>query len=136
MCSSDLRLRELGGPPLFQQGLQVIGGWLPSQLRTSDMAFRYSEAGIIILLSETEAAGAVLLADRIRSRIGTVELKHKGQRVPLAISVGAAATDQIKDPATLSGQALVVLADETLRAAVRDQTRSLARPAEAPRRTP
>lgn len=86
--------------------------------RPADLGARYGGEEFAVILSETDAAGAWSIAERIRSAVAALEIPHTGslaERVTVSIGV-ATAYPQVGQPAT----ALVQEADEALYEAKRN----------------
>jgi diguanylate cyclase (GGDEF)-like protein len=71
------------------QVLQEIAHILKTQCRQSDLAGRYGGEEMIVLLPETEDAGALAIAERIREMIADHEtIDGKGQPIRVTVSIG------------------------------------------------
>jgi len=81
--------------------------------RTTDMPVRYGGDEFLVLLVGLDASGALLLAERLRTAIAAVEMRHEGSVLHCTVSVGVASADV--DTPNLS--ALIGHADRALYAA-------------------
>jgi len=81
--------------------------------RTTDMPVRYGGDEFLVLLVGLDAEGALSLAERLRSAIAEVEIKHEASVLRTTVSVGVASADD--DTPNLS--ALIGHADHALYAA-------------------
>lgn len=73
------------------QVLQNIAYILQTQCRQSDLAGRYGGEEMIILLPETDAMGALAIAERMREMIQEHEtINGKGQPIRVTVSIGVA----------------------------------------------
>ena len=72
-------------------------------LRESDMVARYGGEEFVVVLPDTTAEEAVVVAERLRRGIGTAPFAVEGQEQPLSISVsiGVATTQDPMEEATL-----------------------------------
>ncbi|MGQ9920485.1 MAG: GGDEF domain-containing protein [Desulfobacca sp.] len=71
------------------QALQEIARILQTQCRQSDLAGRYGGEEMIVLLPETEAAGALAIAERIRQMIAAHEtIDAQGRLIRVTVSIG------------------------------------------------
>ena len=62
--------------------------WIKESLRSSDIIFRYGGEEFVILLSDTDASGAELLAERIRSSIERHTIAYGMETVKITASLG------------------------------------------------
>jgi diguanylate cyclase (GGDEF)-like protein len=81
--------------------------------RPEDMAARYGGEEFAIVLPGTELAGATAVADRIRTRVESIEIVHAGSEVSryVTLSVGVAAAIPRKDNTQTT---LIAAADQAL----------------------
>ncbi len=70
--------------------LRTIAKIMESQLRAYDIAARYSHEGFIALLPETNAEGALIVAQRLRSIVMEMNFTRIGYPNPITISMGMA----------------------------------------------
>ena len=68
--------------------LAATGALIPHLLRTSDFAARYGGEEFLILLPDTNLEGARIIAEKIRTAIGEIELA--GEDIHLTASIGVA----------------------------------------------
>jgi diguanylate cyclase (GGDEF)-like protein len=69
--------------------LKVVASTIENEVqRISDMAFRYGGEEFCALLPNTDAHGALKVAENIRSRIETTDFKFNGKKVLITISIG------------------------------------------------
>ena len=61
------------------------------ELRTTDVVARYGGDEFMCLLSETGAAGAAVVAERIRKRIAEIPITAGPEPIPTSVSIGVAA---------------------------------------------
>ncbi len=62
--------------------------WIKESLRDSDIVFRYGGEEFVILLSDTDAIGAELLAERIRSSIERHTIAYGMETIKITASLG------------------------------------------------
>jgi diguanylate cyclase (GGDEF)-like protein len=95
------------------QVLKRIAGCMAWSVgRSGDLAARYGGEEFVILLPETDNAGALALADRIREEIEGLDIQHRGSvRGRVTASIGAAA---IRPQAADRPDMLVEAADKAL----------------------
>lgn len=70
--------------------LRSLADVLRDCARCSDLLFRYAGDEFIIVASHTDAAGATLLAERIRVQVSRLGLTSKAGEMALSVSVGVA----------------------------------------------
>ncbi|WP_336407773.1 diguanylate cyclase [Gallaecimonas kandeliae] len=90
--------------------LQHTATLLTSQLRTTDKAGRYGGEEFALLLVDTDADQARLLADRLCSSLAATPAKVGGQVIPITISAGIAQATE----AMANAHAWVKAADQAL----------------------
>jgi len=71
--------------------LKVIGGVLKGAIRDVDIPSRFSSDEFAIILPETNASGAAIVAERIRSRVANHGITHNWHNLKVTTSVGLAA---------------------------------------------
>jgi diguanylate cyclase (GGDEF)-like protein len=70
--------------------LTAAAKWIKGSLRNSDLVFRYGGEEFVILLSDTDLAGAELLAERIRNNIERHTLAYDMTTIKITASFGVA----------------------------------------------
>lgn len=70
--------------------LKVVSSVLRDCVRDVDVAARYSGDEFAIVLPETNAAGAAVVAERIRQRVGTQSITHNWNNLKVTASIGLA----------------------------------------------
>jgi len=102
--------------------LKRVAAEIASSLsRPADLAVRYGGEEFLLLLPDTDAAGAALLAEIVRSRIERLAVPHEGggaNRVVTA-SLGAATYDPRANAVVDRPEELIEQADQQLYAAKR-----------------
>lgn len=82
-------LNDTYGHPVGDQALSGVGAALRSVLRESDFAGRNGGEEFAVVLPDTDAAGAVLVAERIRAAIADISLPGIGASVTASVGVAA-----------------------------------------------
>ena len=72
------------------QVLQVVAGTCIASIRQIDILGRYGGEEFVILLPETSADRAMRVAERLCSRIASLELEFEGRRLQITASAGVA----------------------------------------------
>ena len=100
------------------QVLQDIAAILMTQCRRSDLAGRYGGEEFIILLPETDAIGALAIAERIREQIEQHQtVDGKGQTIQVTVSIGIAHCAAAELSRLDSPERIIQYADDALLAA-------------------
>jgi diguanylate cyclase (GGDEF)-like protein len=102
------RINDEGGHPVGDEALQLIARVLRSAVRTFDLVARQGGDEFAILLPNTAAREALLLAERLRSEITRERILGR----PLSASIGVAARERGLSPATV--RSLVEASDQAL----------------------
>ena len=77
--------------------------------RSSDNFFRYGGEEFVILLSNTDAVGAQLLAERIRINVEATAIRHNKKTISITVSIGLTELKQVDN-----SQSLLERADKAL----------------------
>lgn len=81
--------RQFG--PLTCDALQkIVSHALRGALREVDVAAKYNDANYAVILPQTNAAGAALVGERMRQRIGNQAIVHNWHNFSVTASVGVA----------------------------------------------
>lgn len=91
--------------------LRELAGVVTRQLRTEDIFARYGGEEFGIILRDTDAEKAFIIAERVRRGVETYKFTHEGQTISVTVSLGSATLDKERHPDT---KALVQAADELL----------------------
>lgn len=90
--------------------LRAVASLLAGSIRTSDILARYGGEEFILFLPETDAAQALLLAERLRSLIQELPIDYAGQRFHTTTSIGLVTSP--REPENL--EAMIAQADHAL----------------------
>jgi diguanylate cyclase (GGDEF)-like protein len=71
--------------------LSSVAKWIKESLRDSDAVFRFGGEEFVVLLSETDLAGAELVAERIRNTIESHTLAYDMEAINITASMGVCA---------------------------------------------
>lgn len=101
---------HLKGDEILRKVAEIVQ---KSVMRPSDQASRYGGEEFVVILPETAANGAYLLAEEIRKNVEALNIPHEGSKIAacLTISIGIASVVPSGDDTALS---LVKLADTAL----------------------
>jgi len=94
--------------------ISEIARRLQQSAREMDVVGRYGGEEFMMLLPETTAKGAFILAERIRQTVSQATFQSEGRTFSITASVGVCSS---KDCETLNEQSIVANADKALYAA-------------------
>lgn len=84
------RLNDTMGHQMGDKFLVAVAEAIPAQLRTEDLFCRYGGEEFVIALTETDAAGALRAADRVRLAVAEIRIDHDSAPRSVTVSVGVA----------------------------------------------
>jgi diguanylate cyclase (GGDEF)-like protein len=93
------------------EALRVVAACMQATCRIEDVVCRFGGEEFGILVPNTPADRALIMAERLRNNIEKLQLVHRGMPVPMTASFG------IADVATFTDQELLSAADRALRLA-------------------
>lgn len=102
------------GHPFGDEVLQAVGDVLAKNARTTDVACRYGGEEFAVILRETDLVGANVFAERVRTQLEMLMIRHKGKQVAVTASLGISSNELCMNPMDLSRQWLVESADQAL----------------------
>ena len=70
--------------------IRAVADLIQQTVRSTDMVFRYGGEEFVVLLSNTDIKGAVLLAERIRRMVDACDITCNGANISATISAGVA----------------------------------------------
>ena len=108
------KINDTYGHPFGDRVLQAVGESLNASLRSSDIACRYGGEEFVIILNKASLHGGLSAAQRMRERLAALDLRPKGERVPITASFGVVSTDQFLDPVKLTMAELMDAVDKAL----------------------
>jgi two-component system cell cycle response regulator len=73
--------------------IRAVGCILETSRRSSDIAVRFGGDEFVLLLPQTDLAGAQVVAERIRQAVENASIEHAENAFSLTVSVGFACTD-------------------------------------------
>ncbi len=85
------------GSSVGDQVLQKVAAILERSLRSQDMVARWGDDEFLILLPGQTGNSALQAGERLRKRVGAMELSAMEESVGVTISVGAAGVDTALD---------------------------------------
>ena len=93
--------------------LITVAKIIKSNIRGMDMASRYGGEEFTVLLNDTRKEDALIVAERIRSKVEQFDFCYEDQHVKVTISLGVATFDKEANPVTVP-KLLVDQADQAL----------------------
>lgn len=84
------RVNDTWGHPAGDAVLRDLAAQLKTAVRPTDLLARYGGEELGLLLPYTTAVEAVVVAERMRTRVASYEFVFDGQRIPVTISLGVA----------------------------------------------
>ena len=105
------RINDTYGHPAGDAVLRQIVGYAGRRLRTEDVVARIRGEEFAVILRGTDRNAGALVAERLRSTIGTLPVVSDGKAIPVSISVGVAT---LACTAERSATALIAIADRRL----------------------
>ena len=116
-------INDTRGHAVGDQVLQLASAVFQRQVRSTDVLGRYGGEEFCVALPQTDIAGAMLTAERIRRAISAQAFQTSAGLVPLTISIGVAALTPQDSAAGNALDSLLERADQALRAAKRERNR-------------
>jgi two-component system, cell cycle response regulator len=111
-------LNDTYGHPFGDEVLQRIAETISAETRSCDAACRYGGEELALILTETKAADAWIVAEHLRNKIRALRFIVRGIRVLVTASLGVAeALDVAEREGTVTPKTLVAAADLALYAA-------------------
>jgi diguanylate cyclase (GGDEF)-like protein len=94
LCLFDLdffkRINDTYGHAAGDAVLRAFAGAVQGQIRATDAFGRYGGEEFLLMLPETPAPDAVVLAERVRRVIAALRCQHEGSEIGMTVSVGVA----------------------------------------------
>ncbi len=107
-------LNDNFGHPFGDMVLQRIGDLLSGHCRATDAACRYGGEELTMILTETSGDGAMIVAERLRQAIESMDLRPKGKPVVVTASLGVIDAASLGPSAGVTSDALLKGADDAL----------------------
>ena len=84
------RVNDTYGHPAGDEVIRQVARLVREQIRDSDVAGRYGGEEFGVVLSDTDKAGAQIIAERLRKAVENLDVQHDGQSIRFTISLGVA----------------------------------------------
>ncbi len=102
LCMLDLdhfkQVNDRHGHAIGDTVLKVFAETAAATIRTVDRIGRFGGEEFLLVLGETDAGGAEIIADRLRTAIEAMEITTMRGRVPVTVSVGMATSRDGDEP--------------------------------------
>lgn len=83
-------INDTHGHAAGDQVLKSVAQTLRATSRCADTTFRYGGEEFVILLNKTDAQGAAISAERLRSTVEGLSCIYNGRTIPITVSIGGA----------------------------------------------
>jgi diguanylate cyclase (GGDEF)-like protein len=113
MCDIDhfKNFNDTYGHSCGDEVLKSVARLIQNQTRSVDVAARYGGEEFCMLLPDTDAASAEIIAERIRKGIEGMAIEYEGQKMSITLSLGVAQYDPNRD---LAGKSVIDRADKAM----------------------
>jgi diguanylate cyclase (GGDEF)-like protein len=113
LCDLDhfKRINDTFGHPAGDAALVAVAGELKQMRREEDLCCRYGGEEFVLLLEATVGDAGLVIAERLRHAVETLEFEFEGQRIPLTLSAGVASFPELH---IKTAAELILFADEAL----------------------
>ncbi|MFT4799648.1 MAG: diguanylate cyclase (GGDEF)-like protein, partial [Candidatus Azotimanducaceae bacterium] len=81
-------INESFGHTLGDQILKGLVQTIKNEIRGSDIVFRYGGEEFVVLLTNTQQATAMEIADRLRLSVNAMQVEREGEQVNASVSIG------------------------------------------------
>ncbi len=81
--------------------LKSVVDHIQNSIRNTDQLFRYGGEEFVVLMRDTDAAGACLLAERIRNTVESLPCHCSGAEIPVTLSAGVSTLQENDDAISL-----------------------------------
>ncbi len=90
MCDVDFfkGINDRYGHPYGDQVLRQVAEQLSQNVRVIDLAARYGGEEFVVLLEDSDQAGAQIMAERLRKQVENLPLQHNHEKVKVTVSIG------------------------------------------------
>ncbi|MFO0660091.1 MAG: GGDEF domain-containing protein [Polyangiaceae bacterium] len=84
------KVNDTYGHTAGDQVLIAVAGTLRNEVREHDLVARYGGEEFVILLSDTDLGGAVIVAERLREQVAAARVETEGAMVSVTVTLGVA----------------------------------------------
>ncbi len=86
-------VNDVHGHLVGDTALKALAGCIKATVRDSDIVFRYGGEEFLVILSNTDIAGASFLAERLRSAVQDLTIGGEETSIRITVSLGVATLD-------------------------------------------
>jgi len=97
------QVNDRHGHPAGDAVIRALAQAIRAEAREVDVVGRWGGEEFLLLLPETDAAGAHAVAERLRLRVAALATVHEGQALPCTVSLGVAAYEPGVPDTALTG---------------------------------
>ncbi|MBI4404912.1 MAG: sensor domain-containing diguanylate cyclase [Deltaproteobacteria bacterium] len=92
MCDIDhfKKVNDTYGHQAGDYVLVTVAQMLAGETRESDLVGRFGGEEFIVILSNSDVAGALIFAERFRNRVANTQIFFEGKKIPVTVSLGTA----------------------------------------------
>jgi diguanylate cyclase (GGDEF)-like protein len=107
-------INDTYGHAFGDEVLKLIATTAGNLVRGGDILARYGGEEFVVLVCEPSQKGLEKLVERIRTAIGSIDLRQQGRAVPISVSLGAALTVPERRQQMTASAGLVEAADQAM----------------------
>ena len=108
------RINDTMGHAMGDQFLVAIAKAVSAALRSEDLLGRYGGEEFVVAFAETDLAGAIQAAERLRLAIAEIRLEHEGEMRSITASLGVASFGDLRGESGETIDSVINTADQAL----------------------
>lgn len=108
------RVNDTMGHATGDRFLVALAEAVTSVLRAEDLFGRYGGEEFIVAFAETDLAGAIQAAERLRLAIAAIRLEHEGEEHSITVSIGVASFGDLRGESGETVDSVINTADQAL----------------------
>ena len=99
------RVNDRHGHLVGDKVLQAVAAMLQTVMRQTDMVFRYGGEEFTAILTNTDRDGAMVIAERIRNKVASLNVEHNDELIQVTVSIGLGTLQTVDNDRELFEQA-------------------------------